>query len=269
MVNQDILISGGGVAGAALAYWLRRYSFRPTVVERAPAPRSGGQVVDIRGSAREVIDRMGLAPQIKEASLSGRGMAFIDETGKHMASLPTDVFGPSGGPVAEMALRRTTLARILYETVRDDVEFVFDESISAITQDSDGVQIDFESGGARRFDLVIGADGVHSNVRNLTFGPDDLYVRDLDSFIALCTVPTDVDLDGWQLMYTVPGRYGRSGKTAALRPLAEPGMAMAGFFFRARGLEWDRRDVAEQKRARPGSAASAPSGCRWASSRRT
>jgi 2-polyprenyl-6-methoxyphenol hydroxylase-like FAD-dependent oxidoreductase len=248
MGDQNILVSGGGIAGPALAYWLHQYGFRPTVVERASTLRTGGHAIDIRGTARQVVGRIGIVPQIRAAGIGAHGMAFVDQAGRRVATLGTDMFGPSGGPIAEMALLRTDLARILYDATRDDVEYVFDDSIAAVEHRGEAITVDFEKGTSRTFDLLVGADGVRSNVRRLIFGPDDRYIRDLDSFISLFSMTTDMDLDGWQLMHTVPGGHGRPGSTAGLRPRSEPGTALAGFFFRSNGLQYDRSDVDEQKR---------------------
>ncbi|MCI2419720.1 FAD-dependent monooxygenase [Saccharopolyspora sp. K220] len=248
MQSRSILVSGAGIAGPALAYWLHRFGFHPTVVERAPEPRSGGHAVDIRGTARTVAERTGIVAQVRQAHTGAHGMAFVDRTGKRVATLSTEVFGDSGGPIAEMAIRRTDLARILYEATRDDVEYVFGDSITAVEQDEHGVHIEFEAGRARRFDLLVGADGVHSNVRRLVFGPEQRYIRDLGCYVSLFTTSTTLDLDGWQLMYTMPGGTGRAGRTAGLAPLPEPGKTLAGFFWRLAPQKYDRHDVDEQKR---------------------
>src|SRR3954452_24105909 len=88
----DVLISGAGIAGPALAYWLHRYGFRPTVVEVAPTPRPGGQTVDIRGVAREVVDRMGLMPAIKARLMHERGLEYVTASGRRAAAMPVDLF---------------------------------------------------------------------------------------------------------------------------------------------------------------------------------
>lgn len=103
MKNRSILISGAGIAGPALAYWLHRYGFHPIVVERASGPRSGGHAVDIRGTAREVAARMGIVSQVRAAGTGARGMAFVNGEGRRVARMGTDVFGHSGGPVAELS----------------------------------------------------------------------------------------------------------------------------------------------------------------------
>ncbi|MGW5381419.1 FAD-dependent monooxygenase [Nocardia sp. NPDC003963] len=248
MKNRNILISGAGIAGPALAFWLHRYGFRPTVVERAPAPRSGGHPVDIRGTARDVVARMGIVEPIRAANTGARGMAFVDATGARVASLGTDVFGHSGGAVAEMSLLRADLARIIYDATHTDADYRFGETITAVEQDRDGVHVRFEHGGPERFDLLVGADGVRSDIRRLVFGPDEHFVRDLGCYISLFTAPTEMNHDGWRLMYTVPAGGDRPGRTAAIYPKTEPGTALAGFFLRSAPLDYDRGDIDAQKR---------------------
>ncbi|MEU6128822.1 FAD-dependent monooxygenase [Saccharopolyspora sp. NPDC047091] len=247
MRNHTVLIAGAGIAGPALAHQLHRYGFRPTVVERAAAPRSGGHIVDVRGTARTVVERMGLVPRIRQAHTGARGMAFVGADGKRVAELGTDVFGHSGGPVAEFALRRTDLARILHEDVRDDVEHVFGDSITGVDQREGCVRVTFASGGTREFGLLIGADGVHSGVRELVFGPEERYLHDLGCAVAQFSTRTELDLEGWQLMHTAVAGGGRPGRTAGLVPLPEPGRVLAGFFWRSAPDPGLRHDTAAQR----------------------
>jgi 2-polyprenyl-6-methoxyphenol hydroxylase-like FAD-dependent oxidoreductase len=242
MTNRDILISGAGIAGPALAYWLRRFGFRPTVVEQAPALRPGGQAVDLRGAAREVADRMGILDALRQAHTGTRGLAYVDAANRRLASMPADLLGDSGGAIAEIEILRSDLAGILHAVTREDVEYRFGDAITEIVQDGGGVKVRFQRGAPRSFDLVVGADGVHSGVRRLAFGPESKYVRDLGAYVAIFTTTSHLDLDGWELMHSAPGR------TAALYPVRHAGQAKAAFYFIAPPLDLHRRDVEQQRR---------------------
>jgi 2-polyprenyl-6-methoxyphenol hydroxylase-like FAD-dependent oxidoreductase len=240
--DRDILISGGGIAGPALAWWLRRHGFTPTVVEQAPAPRPGGQAVDLRGAAREVVDRMGILDQVRQAHTGTRGMAYVDAANKRLASMPADLLGDSGGAIAEIEILRSDLTGILTALTRDHVEYRFGDAITDIARDDHGVKVTFEQGAPQTFDLVVGADGLHSGVRGLAFGQEARFVRDLGAYVAIFTTTSRLDLDGWELMHSVPGR------TTALYPVRQTGEAKAAFWFRSPPLDGHRRDLDQQRR---------------------
>jgi 2-polyprenyl-6-methoxyphenol hydroxylase-like FAD-dependent oxidoreductase len=242
MGNGTILISGAGIAGPALAYWLRRYGFQPTVVEQAPALRAGGQAIDLRGAAREVADRMGILDDVRRAHTGTRGLAFVDAANRRLASMSADLLGDSGGAIAELEILRSDLAGILYAATRDDVEYVFGDTITDITQGDDGAKVTFQRSAPRNFDLVVGADGLHSGVRALAFGPESRFVRDLGAYVAIFSAASRLDLDGWELLHSAPGR------TAGLYPLQQAGQAKAVFFFSSRPLDYQRRDLDRQRR---------------------
>src|SRR5947209_12580070 len=131
--NRNILISGASIAGPALAYWLSRHGFNPTIVERAPALREGGHAVDIRGMSRAVAERMGIMPDIRRATTNLRGMSFVNSAGKPQASMSAEDFGGEG-PVSEFEILRGDLAHILYEVSKDTTEYIFNDSITAMTE---------------------------------------------------------------------------------------------------------------------------------------
>src|SRR5689334_20005524 len=158
---MKVLISGAGIAGPALAYWLHRYGFDVTVVEVAPVPRPGGQAVDIRGVARDVVERMGLMPAIRAKCIDERGFAYVDERGRIKARMSADLFGGEG-IVADIEIMRGDLSEVLLEATRDRVEYRFGERILGI----DGTQVRLTRS-TETFDVVVGADGVHSGVRAL------------------------------------------------------------------------------------------------------
>jgi 2-polyprenyl-6-methoxyphenol hydroxylase-like FAD-dependent oxidoreductase len=223
--NKDVLISGAGVAGQALAIWLRRFGFSPVVVERAPAPRDGGQAVDLRGAAIEVARRTGILDAARAARTGTRGMSYVNSAGKRVASLD-GAFGVIDP--ADIEIVRGDLVSILHEAARSDVEYIFDDSVSGLTETADGVTVTFERSAPRTFGLVAGADGLHSRVRGLAFGPE-------------FNVPNDLKLDHWQLIYVTPGK---SVTVTSARGNRE---ARAIFFFGSEPLDYDYRDRGQQQ----------------------
>jgi len=167
-MNQRVLISGASIAGPALAYWLARRGFRPTVVERFGELRPGGNGVDIRGASVGIAERMGILPELRRHATQIDDTTFVDAGDRRTANIPMTTFNAGG----DIEIMRGDLARVVHDATKDDVEYVFGDSISAIDDHGPAVTVTFDSGKVREFDLVVGADGLHSAVRGLTFGPD-------------------------------------------------------------------------------------------------
>ncbi|GAA0603438.1 FAD-dependent monooxygenase [Kutzneria viridogrisea] len=230
MQNTKVLISGASIAGPALALWLARYGCEVTVVERAPALREGGQAVDFKGAThRTVLERMGILAEVRRQQTGGRDQTIVNARGQRLAVIPGEFTG------GEIEIRRGDLSRLLYERTAQDCEYVFGDSITSLTESADGVEVTFEQGPARGFDLVVGADGIHSTVRRLAFGPESDYVEHLGYYYALA----DLGLGSAQaVMYNEPGRMVALGGPKA----------PALFVFAAPALSYDRYDVAQQQK---------------------
>lgn len=237
--NKKILISGASIAGPALAYWLSRYGFTPTIVERASSLREGGYKVDIRGVAIKVAERMGIMDDIRRASTAMRGATYVNDANKPIATMPADIF--NGRVEGEDEIMRGDLARILYERTRHDVEYLFGDSITSIEQSEEGVRVTFEQSEPRTFDLVVGADGLHSNVRTLTFGDESQFIRHLGAYISIFTTPNDLKLDHWELYHAAPK------KLVCIYSTGEKAEAKCAFIFNSPSLNYDRRDSDRQK----------------------
>ncbi|MEU6431900.1 FAD-dependent monooxygenase [Microbispora sp. NPDC046973] len=232
-MNERILISGASIAGLTLAYWLTRYGLRPTVVERAPGLRAGGNGVDVRDQAVDVVDRMGLLPRVRAAAADVRGMKFVDARDRAVARI--DTTDPGG-----IEIMRGDLVALLHEQAA--VEYLFGDSVRHLEQDADGVTVTFDHAGTRRFDLVIGADGMHSTVRSLAFGPEERFVRFKDHYFAFADADASLAEDRWVTMHNTPG------KMAGLYRSGNHAQAKAYFIFRSAPLSYDVRDVEEHKR---------------------
>ncbi|PXY23255.1 monooxygenase [Prauserella coralliicola] len=200
---REVLISGAGIAGPALAYWLHEHGIRGTIVERAPAPRSGGYAVDVRGAAIDVAHRMGILENLRATTSEIARGGFVDSRGRIISGFDTSTVAPGE---RSLEVLRGDLVRFLHESADTDTEYLYEDTITALTQHDGGVDVTFERGEPRTFDLVVGADGLHSNVRRLAFGPEAPYRRFLGSYVSIFTVPNSLELDREARLYNTPGR---------------------------------------------------------------
>ncbi|MER7858328.1 FAD-dependent monooxygenase [Amycolatopsis japonica] len=236
-MTTTVLISGAGIAGPALAFWLRERGFAPTVVERAPALREGGSAVDFRGEQMTLLERMGILEDIRAKETAMGAQLIVDTRGKKVAQMPSVFFS------GEVEIERGDLTRILYDHTKDDVEYIFGDWITELDEVSDGVDVGFAHGESRRFDLVVGADGLHSGVRRLTFGDEELFRTDLGFHTAGFSAPNHLDLDHLGQICSVPGR------TVMVASGRDRSALNVGLIFASESLEVDRRDVEAQKKA--------------------
>ncbi|MEU8852625.1 FAD-dependent monooxygenase [Streptomyces sp. NPDC048564] len=203
--RRKVLISGASIAGPALAFWLNRYGFAVTVVEKAIALRGGGYPIDVRGTALEVVRRMGILPRLQDAHIDLRRLTFLHEDGSEVASVnPHTVTGGVAG--RDLEVRRGDLTSALYMAVRDDVEFLFNDSIDTLDQSGHGVDVTFRGGGRRTFDMVFGADGLHSRTREFLFGPEEQFHRYLGYCFAGFTMRNTFGLSHEAVLWNTPGR---------------------------------------------------------------
>ena len=240
--NTTILISGASIAGPTLAYWLKRYGFTPTVVERAPQVREGGYPVDVRFEAVQVAKLMGIWPRLQQEKTTIQEMLFVNERGQRVGRVNIQtVPGALGVEVVEVM--RGDLARALYELTKDEVEYCFGDSIQALKQDEAGVDVTFERGGSRRFDLVVGADGLHSNVRALVFGDEAQFERYCGFQAGVFTTDNYLGLARASIqMYGVPGKL-----VAVRSPQGDQTLAAFFLYKQPTKLRYEYHDVAQHK----------------------
>ncbi|MFF9281054.1 FAD-dependent monooxygenase [Streptomyces griseosporeus] len=238
LAHLNVLISGASVAGPALALNLARYGARVTVVEKAPALRGGGFAVDFRGHVhRTVLTAMGIRDDVHAHQTHMGRQIVVDADGTPRVDLPAEMMS------GDVEILRGDLSRIMYERTKDTVEYVFGDSVATLTQNDGGVDVTFEHGAPRRFDLVVGADGLHSLTRRLVFGDESRYLRFLDHYVAGFALPNHLGLERTGRVYSEPGRaiaLGHSG--------GDPDRAGALLVFRSERLAYDRRDTAAQKK---------------------
>ena len=237
MNPKKILISGASIAGPTLAFWLNRFGFTTTIVERADSLRLGGQNIDIKGAAQKIAQFMGIEEEIRAADTGELGVRFVDENDITKAKLPK---GKSNIGTSELEILRGDLAQILYNHTKDDVEYIFDNQIVGLYEFDSGIKVSFQKGEERDFDLVICADGIRSQTRSLIFG-DEPVIRFLNLYISYFTIPKAPSDSRWARWYNATG-----SRVVFIRP-DNVGTTRASFSFLSEPKGYEKLNVAEQK----------------------
>ena len=235
-MTLDILINGGGIAGPCLAFWLTRQGHRVTIAEQAGQLRTGGQAVDFRGSSLQVLEKMGLLGQVRASATRMGPVILVDERGTAIGRLPAEVVS------GELEIYWGDLARILYEAVREDVNYRFGIRVTALDDDGERVEATFSDASTGSYDVVIGADGLHSGVRRLIFGPEEQCVAQLRQCFGFFDIPNSLRLDHCGMACA------SSGRTVALQATDPDKPARASMFLSDPHLEFDYRDTERNKR---------------------
>jgi 2-polyprenyl-6-methoxyphenol hydroxylase-like FAD-dependent oxidoreductase len=238
---RNVLISGASIAGPTLAYWLHRAGYAVTVVERAPAPRPGGQAIDVRGPALTVLDQMGLLDQARALRTLLKGMSTLDIDGKETSRTEERTLSGGRFDSGDIEIFRDDLAALLLSATRGEVEYIYGDSITRVSESDETVEVAFERSDSRAFDLVIGADGLHSNVRRLAFGDEGQYLRPLGVGLAIFSTPNLLNLRDWQIAY----RDEISGYV--IYPTRDNGELRANFGFALSLEEYPRGDLPAQR----------------------
>ncbi|GAB3581713.1 FAD-dependent monooxygenase [Amycolatopsis endophytica] len=229
-MSRTVLISGASIAGPSVAFWLNRLGYSTVVVERAPALREGGQAVDFRGEQVTVLRRMGVLEEIRAHRTSMGEQHILDASGDRVASLPASMIS------GEVEIQRGDLSRILHDATKERTEYVFGDWITSLTETASGVEVTFAHGSPRTVDLVIGADGLHSGTRALTFGPESEFRTGTGYAFAGFSAPNHLRLDHTGLISNVLGR----GVMLSAREPDRP--ASVGLVFALDGRVVDRKD---------------------------
>ena len=236
---KRVLVSGASFAGLATAWWMHRLGYHVTVVEVATGLRKGGTPVDIRESVVEVVRKMGLLEQIIAESLPERPTEFLDANGRpleRMQGQPEDKQDANPG----WEIERDALLDMLFDRVKADVDFIFDDSIASVEETAEDVTVTFARGERRSFSLLLGCDGTHSAVRKICFGEESSFLFFLQNYFSLSIIDKLLIPENTAQMYSVPG------KTIMIN--AYHGKTDIAFsFFSAEEVSYNRRDRDRQK----------------------
>ncbi len=203
--EKRVLVSGASFAGLSTAYWMSKLGHRVTVVEIASGLRTGGTAVDVKGNTVDLVKRMGIFEQIRANRLTLERWEFknADDVTERTMALRAE-----GEPLPDDAfeIERDKLLGIVFGLVEKDVEFIFDDSITALDETADGMMVTFREGPPRAFDLVFGCDGLHSAVRRIWFGSEAEYTHFLEQYFSIAIVEKSLIRPNTAQMHNVPGK---------------------------------------------------------------
>ena len=197
MKNKNILISGAGVAGLTLAYWLKRHGFIPTLIEKYPSLRTGGYKIDLRGVALEILKRMEIFSTIVENRTAITHAICVDKAGHQVTQMSADLCGTRLEGI-DLEIMRGNLCLIMREAL-GEIECFFGDSITHISENSNGVYVEFEKNKPRTFDIAVGADGLHSTVRKLVFGDESNFSKELGAYVSVFSIPNFLNLTACEI----------------------------------------------------------------------
>ncbi|WP_428229915.1 FAD-dependent monooxygenase [Flavobacterium sp.] len=236
--KKKVLISGASIAGPTLGFWLAKYGFEVTIVERSKALRLGGQNLDVRGAGRAIVRMMGIEKQILAANTGEIGLQFVNRNNEVKAEFPSE---GSNSFTSEAEILRGDLVSILYDCTKNDVKYVFGKYITAINQDPDKVEVTFSNDEIEEFDLMIAADGVRSTTRKLIFGeePESKFMGLYNAWYTIPKIESDTQ---WARWYTAP-----KSRVMLLRP-DNHGTVRASFSFLSDDKSYLNQSDSEQKK---------------------
>jgi 2-polyprenyl-6-methoxyphenol hydroxylase-like FAD-dependent oxidoreductase len=240
MENKNILISGAGIAGTTLAFWLNKFGFNPTIIEISPNLRAGGYAIDFMGAGYDVAEKMGIIPLLEKADINVSKVRFVDTNNNEKGSMNYAKIKKLMNNRA-FTLLRSDLAKVIYENLNKEVEIIFGNEIEKIEQTKENIIVTFRSGKSRSFDLLVGADGLHSVVRNLTFGSEEQFEKYYGYYTSSFTLENYSPKNRAFLMCNVPG------KQAAVYAYSEKKTATFFVFASPDKLKYNHHDVNEQK----------------------